>query len=100
MNEHKYVTCACTKQTSVVTDSSISIEHIEIKKTSGEIESKNKSSEEQMNIIKVDISKKIEQLKTLISTINERVRILEKNIALKEIAGKLNKHYEQNRCHK
>lgn len=73
----------------------ISSEHIEILNESIESEYC-----KDINKFKVEILIKIEQLNKLITSLNSRLNNVEKTIDLKEIAGKLSKHYEQNRRHK
>lgn len=98
MNEHVHVNYIHTEQTSVRADSSVNIERIE---NTIEESSRNKIITEEQFILKVDGAfKKIEELKKLILNLDYRIRNVEKSIELKEIAGKLNKHYEQSRRHK
>lgn len=82
-----------TKQTSVsLNEISSIIENID-KSTETEC-CKNTSK------FKIEILMKIEQLNKLITSLNIRLNKVENTIELKEIAGKLSKHYEQNRRHK
>lgn len=83
-----------TKQTSL-SFNEISSEHIEILDKSTETECC-----KDVHKFKVEILIKIEQLNKLISGLNNRLNNIEKTIELKEIAGNLSKHYEQNRRHK
>lgn len=100
MNDHKNINSVRRNKTSVITGSSIRVDRIEKTNTIEETESGKNITEEDNEKLQHNIYMQIEQLNKLISILNERVRNLERNIALKEIAGKLSKHYEQSRCHK
>lgn len=100
MNDHKNINCVHTNKTSVVTESNVREERVEITNTIKAIESDKNITDEQIKKLEVNVCMQIEKLNKLISILNEKVTNLEKNIKLKEIAGKLNKHYEQSRRHK
>lgn len=47
---------------------------------------------------KDEILRKIANINNLIIKLTEKINNLERNIYVKDLAGKLNRHYEQSRC--
>lgn len=78
MNEHKYENWVQTKKTSIITENNISVKRAEITNTIKKLESGKSITEGQIDILKVNILEKIEQLNKLISLLSRRVTNLEK----------------------
>lgn len=62
-----------------------------------EVESSSDINKAYIDEIFITISQKITYLDKIIANLLDRLKKIEKDIALKDLEGKLNKHYEQSR---